>query len=204
MRYAEEATRLADQTTHKGLQLAMHAYLAYAWYFADEPTKAIAVCDAARAQFPPDPSLGVEFSGYSSYLGLGHARTLSLTAIGRLQEAVQEAERTEQLARRHDEVEILAWVQSARIEAHVSLGDTASVLERARLVLELAEKTATATGRVAARRGVAGAYILLARWSEALAALEEMLRLSRESRLVRVQEGFTLAWIAKAFLGQGD
>jgi class 3 adenylate cyclase/tetratricopeptide (TPR) repeat protein len=204
VRYAEEATQLADQTGNQGLQLAMRAPLAFARYFAGDFPEGLAVCDAAREKFPPDFSLGREFSGYSPYIALAYARGMFLQYLGRLQEAQQDLERAEQLARVHNDSEILAWIQSQRIDVAARRGDTAAALERARLAVELAEKSAVAFGRVIALYTLGLAHGLVAQWSEAIAALEEALRLSRDSRAFRVGEGEILAMLAEALLGQGD
>jgi len=98
---------------------------------------------------------------------------------------------------------VRAWMQYHRVDVAARFGDTAAALERARLAVELAEKSATATGRVIARFPLGLAHGLAAQWSEAIAVWEDALRISRDFRAFRIGEGEILAMLAEALLGHG-
>jgi class 3 adenylate cyclase/tetratricopeptide (TPR) repeat protein len=203
LRYAREATRLADQTDDVGLQLGERAYFGYASVFAGRMDEGIEFCVATVRQFPADPALGVEFTGYSPYLGVLNAHAWMLVRAGRLAEGETVCDRAEDLARLHGDDEILTWLQLTRIEADILRADAAAARRHASAATTTGERSATPQSRQVALMTLGVAHRLEGRWNEAIEALEGALR-AATSGANREFEGWSGAELAHALLGSGD
>jgi class 3 adenylate cyclase/tetratricopeptide (TPR) repeat protein len=202
VRYSREATRLADQTGDQGLQLAERAYLGFACTFAGRLVEGIESCVTTCQRLPADPALGVEFTGYSPFLGLLNAHAWMLSLRGRLDEATAVCDRAEDLARVHGDREVLTWLQLPRIVMDVSRADAAAAREHARRALETGEKSATPQARMVGLIALGIAHRLDAQWDESVAVLEDALR-AATGGANREVEGWIRAELAEALLGRG-
>ena len=202
-RYSREATRLADQTDDKGLQLAERAYLGFACLLAGRLVEGIESCVATGQRFPADPTLGAEFTGYSPFIGILNGLAWMLARRGCLGEATAVCERAEHLARTHGESEVLTWLQLARVELDVICADATAARDHARCALETGEKSATPQARMVGLTVLGVAHRLNTQWDESVAALEEALR-AAIGGANRQFEGWVRAELAESLVGRGD
>ena len=77
------------------------AFLAFGCIFAGRLAEGLESCETACRTLPADPALGVEFTGYSPFLGILMAQAWILARLGRLDESTAVCDRAEQLARAH-------------------------------------------------------------------------------------------------------
>jgi class 3 adenylate cyclase/tetratricopeptide (TPR) repeat protein len=204
VRYSREATRLADQTEDQGLQLAERLWLAHACFYVGRLAEGIEVCSTACQRLPADSALGVEFTGFSPFLGILTVQSWTLCLLGRLNEATAVCERAETLARTHGDKEILTWVQvGPRIELDVIFANAAAASDHARYAMEVGEKTGSPTARAGALLALGRAHRLNMQWDEAVAVLQELLSVAF-SGISRGSEGWARSELAEALLGCGD
>jgi class 3 adenylate cyclase/tetratricopeptide (TPR) repeat protein len=203
LRYAREATRLADLTEDQGLQLAERAYVGFASIFAGRLVEGIESCVATCRRFPADPALGREFTGYSPFIGVLNAHAWMLTLSGHLDEATAVCDRAEDLAREHGDREVLTWLHLPRIEMDAACADVAAARARARRALETGEKAITPQSSMVGRVVFGIAHRLDGRWDESVAALEDPLR-AATTGANREIEGWIRTELAEALLGRGE
>jgi adenylate cyclase len=202
-RYSREATRLADQTEDQGLQIAQRSYLGFGCTFAGRLAEGLESCETACRTLPPDPALGVEFTGYSPFLGIMMAQAWLLARLGRLEEAMAVCDRAEHLARVHGDVEVLTWMQLSRIEMDVFRDDAAAAQRHARSALETGAKSTTPQSLFVGPFAMGIAHRLDASWEESLAMLEEALRFATTGSN-RMFEAWVRAELVTALLGRGE
>jgi len=202
--YSREAMRLADETDDQGLQLAQRTFLAWACILAGRLAEGIEVCSVVCQQLPPDPALGVEFTGASPFLAILSAQAWIFCRLGRLSEATAVCERVETLARAHAENEILSSVEAnARIELDIIFADGAAASNHSRYALEAGEKIGTPFTRMNGLAALGTAHRLNNEWDEAVAMLQEVVT-EATGGLYRGGEGWFRAELAEALLGRGD
>ena len=203
VRNSREATRLADQTEDQGLQLAARLWQVVACLFAGRPAEGIKVCDTARERLPADPVLGVEFTGFSPFLGILWFQAWLLCQLGRLNEAAAVCEEAESLARAHGENEVFLLLQVARIELDIIFANPAAARDHARSAQEAAEKVANPSARNTASSALGTAHRLNKQWNEAVAVLQEAVSTAVDG-VNRSHEDWYRAELAEALLGRGD
>ncbi len=203
VRYCREATRLADQTDDQGLQIAQRAFLGFGSTFAGCLVEGLASCEMACRTLPAEPALGVQFTGYSPFLGILMVQAWLLARIGRLDESTAVCDRAEQLARAHGDVEVLTWMQLARIEGDALRSDAAAARHHAHAALETGAKATTPQSLFVGAFILGMALRLDAAWNESIARLQEALRMATSGNN-RMFEGLVRAELAKALLGRGD
>jgi class 3 adenylate cyclase/tetratricopeptide (TPR) repeat protein len=174
--HSREATRLADQTDDQGLQIAQRSFLGFATTFAGRLAEGLESCETACRTLPADPALGVEFTGYSPFLGILMTHAWILARLGRLDEAMAVCDRAEHLAKTHGDVEVLTWMQLPRIEVDVLRHDAAAARTRARSALETGAKSTTPQSLFVGPLALGIAHGLDGAWDESFAMLEEALR----------------------------
>ncbi len=203
VRYSREATRLADQTENRALQIAQRAFLGFGCTFAGRLAEGLESCETACRTLPADPALGVEFTGYSPFLGILMARAWILARLGRLDESTAVCDRAEHLARAHGDVEVLTWMQLARVEVDVLRDDAAAAGNHARSALETGAKSTTPQALFAGPLALGVAHRLATAWDESLARLDEALR-AATSGANRMFESWVRTERVKALLGRGE
>ena len=201
--HSREARRLADQTDDQGLQIAQRSFLGFACLFAGRLAEGLESCETACRTLPADPELGVEFTGYSPFLGILMAHAWILARLGRLEEAMAACDHAEHLAQAHGDVEVLTWMQLARIEMDVLCDDAAAAHRHARSALETGAKSTTPQSLFSGAFALGVAHRLNAAWDESLAGLEEALR-AATSGANRMFEGWVRAELVKTLLGCGE
>jgi class 3 adenylate cyclase/tetratricopeptide (TPR) repeat protein len=203
VRYSREATRLADQTEDQGLQIAQRSYLGFGCVFAGRLAEGLESCETACRRLPPDPALGVEFTGYSPFLGILMTQAWLLVRLGRLDEAMAMCDRAEHLARAHGDVEVLTWMQLTRIEVDVLRDDAAAARRHARSALETGAKSTTPQSLFVGSLALGVAHRLDGAWNESLAMLKEALRMATSGNN-RMFEAWVRAELVKALLGRSE
>ena len=203
VRHSREATRLADQTDDQGLQIAQRSFLGFACTFAGRLAEGLESCETACRTLPADPALGVEFTGYSPFLGILMTQAWLLARLGRLDESTAVCDRAEHLARAHGDVEVLTWMQLPRIEVDVLRDDAAAARSHARSALETGAKSTTPQSLFVGPFALGIAHRLDAAWDESIAMLEEALR-GATSGANRMFEGWVRAELVKTLLGRGE
>jgi len=200
--YAREAVRLADETADQGLQIAQRAFLGFACTLAGRLAEGLESCEAACRTLPADPALGVEFTGYSPFLGILMAQAWLLVRLGRADESTAVCDRAETLARVHGDIEVLTWMQLTRIEVDVLRGDVRSARGRGHTALETGAKASTPQSLLVGPLVMGIAHRLDGAWDESIARLEEALAWAT-SGSNREFEGWIHSELALALLGRG-
>jgi class 3 adenylate cyclase/tetratricopeptide (TPR) repeat protein len=203
VRYCRDATRLADQTDDTGLQLGLRAFLAYGCVLAGRLTEGIEVCETACQQFPADPTLGEEVTGYSPFIGILNTHAWFLARLGRLDEATVMCQQGEDLARLHGDNEVLTWLQLPRIEVDISCANATAARDHARCAMETGAKATTPQSRFVGLLVPGISHRLNREWDESVAVLEDALR-AASGGANRMFEGWVRAELAKALLGRGE
>jgi adenylate cyclase len=203
VRYCREATRLADQTGDEGLRIAQRAFLGFGCTFAGRLSEGLESCETAYRTLPAEPTLGVEFTGYSPFLGILMVQAWLLVRSGRIDESTAVWDRAERLARAQGDLEVLTWMQLSRIEVAVLGDDVAAAHRHAAAALETGAKTANPQSLFVGGFILGVAHRLDAAWEDAIAKLEDAMR-SAASGNNRMFEAYVRAELARAFLGRGD
>ena len=201
--HSREATRLADQTDDQGLQIAQRSFLGFACTFAGRLAEGLESCETACRTLPADPALGVEFTGYSPFLGILMTHAWLLARLGRLDESTAVCDRAEHLARAHGDVEVLTWMQLPRIEVDVLRDDAAAARSHARSAMETGAKSTTPQSLFIGPFAMGIAHRLDGAWDDSFAMLEEALRWAT-SGSNRMFVGWVRAERVKTLLGRGE
>ena len=201
---ASEAARVAAQTGDAGLLLATQTGLVYSHFAAGRLREALAFAEAAVAQGQHDPQPAVRVLSLNPYLFCLWWRGSLRAAAGRLDEAARDLDDALRLAREQGEVENLGWVHGAYVMLAEYTGETGAVLDHARQLIEIAERTGSSFSRAFAYRILGLAYLLREEWSEAVGPLDQALAISRERGVAREQEPLMLAHLARASVESGQ
>lgn len=202
-RYSLEATRLADRTGDLGLQIAQRAFLGFGSTFSGRMTDGIESSETVHRTLPADPALGIEFTGFSPYLGILMSHAWMLARLGRLDESTSVCDRAEKLARDFGDIEVLTWLQLPRIEVNVLRNDPASARENARSALGTAARASTPQSLFVGPMSLGISQALDGTWDEAVTSLEEALRWV-SSLSNRMFEGWVRSVLSEALLGRGE
>jgi class 3 adenylate cyclase/tetratricopeptide (TPR) repeat protein len=203
VRHTREAAKLAEQVGDPELALAMNSYHAYSLLFAGSSPELIQHCERALRGSPEGVKLGTQFTGYSPYLGLLQALSWAQGSSGQIGASQETAARAVQLARDHQELEVLAWIQALQHPAFWT-GDPSSVLEAAREAWTAAEKFGSAQTRSAAACGLGNAHTMRGEWDEAVSESERGIGLCREARVNLLLLPYYQAVLALALAGRGE
>jgi len=201
---ATEEVRAADRTGDRVVAAVSHLDLVLANRVLGHLPDALAAADAARALLPDDPTAGRDLFGFSIPLNLVQFRILVLAPMGRLREAERELGRAVELAGRHGDFQVLAWLCATGVVCAGFSGDGPRALEYGRRGTELAEKVGDAATRANSYAILGYAHLLNEKWAEAIALLEGALALARDRAVGLFWEPFTLAVLAEAHLGSGE
>ena len=203
VKHSRESTRLADQTEDQGLRIAQRAYLGFASVFAGRLAEGLESCELVDRTLPADPALGVEFTGYSPFLGILMTRAWNLFRLGRVDEATVVCDRADRLAREHGDVEVLTWMQLTRVEIDTLYNDASAAYGHARSALETGAKSTTPQSLFVGLLLMMVAHRLSGEWEEALAQGEEALRQATSGNN-RMFEAWVAAELVKIRLGRGE
>jgi len=124
--------------------------------------------------------------------------------MGRLGEAENTLARAREVARQHEQLDALCWMEANTVLLARLGGNVVRPLDHARAAMELAEKVGNAFAGVIARWGLGTAHGLAEDWPASIATLESGVTLARERRAVLIFEPAMLACLAGAYLRVGD
>jgi tetratricopeptide (TPR) repeat protein len=166
--------------------------------------EALAEDEQALRERPADLMTGADLVTVSPYIWFVMLRGVLLTAMGHLDDATRACDRAVELARAHDDFEVLAQALSfastlASLEAN---GDAA--FAHARHALEIAEKTGSAFSRILAHHALGEALLLQGQASAAVDALQRALAILQDRHAGRQDEPGILRVLAEAHLAAGD
>jgi class 3 adenylate cyclase/tetratricopeptide (TPR) repeat protein len=200
VRYSREAIRLADRTGEQGLQIAQRAYLGFASTFAGRLAEGLESCETACRTLPADPALGVEFTGYSPFLGILMTQAWLLVRLGRLGKSKEACDRAEHLAREYGDIEVRTWMQLPRVEVDVLRGDVSAARAHALEALETGAKATTPQSLWVGPFLMGIVHRLDSAWDDSIVRLEEALGRTMSGGN-RMFEGWVRAELALALLG---
>jgi tetratricopeptide (TPR) repeat protein len=146
----------------------------------------------------------VSISSVSPYIWFVMARGILLTAMGHLDDATREFDRAVELARAHDDFEVLSQTYSFFSGLAYFKGDAEAALGHAHHALEIAEKTGSAFSRVLAYHALGEARMLRGDSTAAVSALERALAIGQDRHTARQDEALILVSLAEACLTLGD
>jgi hypothetical protein len=101
-----------------------------------------------------DPTAGIDLWGMSSLLSVTHVWIYVLAWTGRLGEAERELRHACEVAKQHQQLDMLCWMETATVYLARLGGNIVRPLEHARTAIELAEKVGNALRRGASGRCV--------------------------------------------------
>src|SRR5262245_17044993 len=195
---AAKAVRLPDESDDPATRLGLRVTQIAAHY-----EEALAYDERALRDPPADLMVGVDLVGVSPYIWFVMFRGILLTTMGRLDEATRELDRAVELARAHDDFEVLAQTHAFSCILACLEADEHSALAHAHHALEIAEKTGSAFSRVLAHHALGEARLLRREPSAAVDALERALAIGRDRQAGRQDEAMILSWLAEARLAAG-
>jgi ATP/maltotriose-dependent transcriptional regulator MalT len=150
-----------------------------------------------------DPTLGIAMVGISTANSFSH-RALILVDLGRFDEADDAFGRFDQMARRFNENETIAWNDTFRSRLAELRGDVQSALSMARRAVEGAERIGSLLARGLSHGCYGAALGQNAEWEAAVQSIEFGLEISRANRVGLFFEGYFMAALAEAHLGLGE
>src|SRR5262249_23287893 len=109
---AAEAVRLADESDDPATKLGLRVSLVAAHYEAGRVREALTYVEQALEAPPADLTMGTDVVTVSPYIWFVMFRGILLMATGRLDDAARELDRAVELARAHDDFEVLAQTHS--------------------------------------------------------------------------------------------
>ena len=203
VRLSWEAARIAERTGDAALRAAVWPPLVRSHLLSGRLREALTLSEQALSTMPGDAAFGT-LLGYSPYLNLLQLRANLLAYAGRWPEAASGFERMIVVAREHGSQGLVASASSDYGWWAGLFGDPPTALAQGRRGLEIAEKLGNQMTRVYAHNALGVAELSAGRTSEAVAALEQALRIAREMRTGEEAALLTLAHLAEAHLAEGD
>jgi class 3 adenylate cyclase/tetratricopeptide (TPR) repeat protein len=198
-----EGLRLAELCGDDGLKLALRVTLAYAYEVAGRIEDALALTQQVLRDPPPDLKRGGGSLGFSPYAFFAYFAANLLTQLGRLGEARLQLERALALARELDEPDIQSLAHGFFCYFARCFGDGEIARGHAADAVRIAEALGSALSRTFAYRGLGISHYMSGEAQPAAAALENALKIARESRTVLWVEPYVLADLAEAYVALG-
>jgi class 3 adenylate cyclase/tetratricopeptide (TPR) repeat protein len=198
--YLLEATETAERAGAADLEFA--GPLATVLWILGRHDEALAQVERAIKEFPEGRSFpnAIGLTAYPFLLWMkGHV----LTGVGRLEEARWFHERAISAAQAANDFEVLGLAQSWLAYIYEMTGDVASAVDCARKGVEATERRAVPHFQCETYTNLGLAQLLSGDSAAAIAALEHVVALARESRMI-LWEGRALAYLAQAYLAEGE
>ncbi len=202
--HALEAVRLAEQTGDSLLIGALQDMVITANAHLGRLAAAQEGYTRAVALLGDDPMAGIDFYGISPLLNLASAWFYALVLMGRFGEAERELTRAREIAKQHQQLDPLCYIEAETVFLARLGGNVARPLDHARSAIELAEKVGNAFAGVFASWGLGMAHGLAGEWPASIAALESAVTLARDRRSFLIMEPTLLAYLAESYAGAGD
>src|SRR5262245_29761962 len=148
--------------------------------------------------------IAIDLLSFNPYIWFVMFRGILLMALGRLDDAAREVGRAVELARAHEDFEVLA--QALAFSTHLACleCDEQAALAHAQHALEIAEKTGSAFSRILAYHALGEVQTLRGESSAAVDTLERALAIGRDRQAGRQNEALILPLLAEAHLAAGD
>ena len=201
---AVEARRIADRCGDRAARAAVGGDQIWALYCKGRLAESVAVADDFRELTGGDVQLGVALVGYSIHLVTYLFSAFALIEMGRLREAEARAVRALELAQQYGPEETRCWAHFGWVDLAVAKGELGpSVLARARLAAEAAERAGSHQAEAMSHLALSVAGAQDGQWDLAIAAAEEGLRVWRTKRTCGDFASRMLAAHARALLGAG-
>jgi adenylate cyclase len=200
----QEAVRLADESDDLEVRVVARQGASYAHWVAGRLSDGLALCEEVALLGERDLRLGVDMWGYSMCIWFQVMRPWILICLGRYSEVPADVNRGAQLARDHDEPEVLGWIHDTYSRVAEMRGDGRSALAHAQQALELAERIGSPQSQVFAYSCLGHAHLLNESWGDAAEFLEHALAVAREKRTFLAWEAWYLSGLAEARRGNGD
>ncbi len=199
---ATEALRLAEEIGDVGLQVGLHARLAWVEILRADARAGIAVTERGIALAHGDPELGREVAGYSPLLSLLTFRAFFLFFSGRLAEGAAELESAIARSRAIGDEDSLQFPLGQTSALAYFSGDARSAVPRVLESLEITARIGHRWGLAMAHSCLGHVYLVAQEWKRALDALEEEQRLRGD-----IYDPYGKSWLlqglAAAHLGLG-
>ena len=198
-----EGLRLAELCGDEAVKLTLRVALAYAYEVAGRIEDALELTQQVLVQPPADPKLRAGAFGFSPYAFFAYFAANLLTQLGRLGEARVQLERALRLARELDEPDIQSLAHGFFCYFARCYGDADIARSHAADAVRIAESLGSALSRTFAYRGLGISHFMGGELQPAAAALENALKIARESRTVLWVEPYVLADLAEAYVALG-
>jgi class 3 adenylate cyclase/tetratricopeptide (TPR) repeat protein len=198
-----EGLRLAEHCGDDSVKLAIRVPLVYAYEIAGRIEDAVELTQEVLRHPPEDPKLGAGALGFSPYAFFAYFAANLLTQLGRLDEARVQLERALELARELDEPDIQSLAHGFFCYFARCSGDPETARSHAADAVRIAEALGSALSRTFAYRGLGISHLMSEEWQPAASALENALKIARESRTVLWVEPYVLADLAEAYVALG-
>jgi tetratricopeptide (TPR) repeat protein len=145
----EESVTLADSTGDPELRWAAREPFELVLLLVGDLVPALQMNDEQIEFSRADPTIGIAMVGFSTAFSFCH-RGWILTDLGRFEEAMDAFRRSEEMARRFNENEILSWNDVSRARMFERTGDVQAALSTGRPAVESAERIGSLFARVVA------------------------------------------------------
>jgi class 3 adenylate cyclase/tetratricopeptide (TPR) repeat protein len=198
-----QAVALAEETGDPAL-LINTAGVSYGFFLTGEYRRGIAVLDRAIEVAESDPEAG---GGLTAVSPLGSALIFKggyLTTMGGLEEGRELSERGMKLCAEKEDIETIGWGHMWMTWNTFFAGEPEAALSHARQALDIAERRGDSFSRTWSWTWLGGAELAQGHWTEAIAACERALELSRELRTAVDSNTWSMLWLAEAKLGNGE
>jgi tetratricopeptide (TPR) repeat protein len=162
------------------------------------------VLDRAIEVAESDPEAG---GGLTVVSPLGSALIFKggyLTTMGSLEEGRELSERGMKLCAEREDIETIGWGHMWMTWNTFFAGEPEAALSHARQALDIAERRGDSFSRTWSWTWLGGAELAQGHWTEAIAACERALELSRELRTAVDSNTWSMLWLAEAKLGNGE
>jgi class 3 adenylate cyclase/tetratricopeptide (TPR) repeat protein len=203
VRYAEEATRVADRTGDAELRCGARGYLVAALLFSGDTKRCLATCDEVDEISEGDPHRGARISGFSPLLTARMVRLRAAGYGGDPATFLRDHPAQVQLAADLGYPEMTNWFLMDEVWFSLALGRGEGAQTRAREGMRRAE-TQPPLSAIAAHLALCAALSGEGDWDALLEESQSLLRTMRETRVVRTYEASALDLLAVAQLALGQ
>jgi class 3 adenylate cyclase/tetratricopeptide (TPR) repeat protein len=199
-----EARLVADQTTDKGLRVAVRWSLVCAHIPPGHLAAALECADQGLELAHGDPKLGTEVAGFSPALSLLSLRAALLGWVRGPGQGVGHLDRALALAREHADLFTACVTDGIRAWLCRMNGEGRTALAPAREAVEIAERIGINSLRANAYGRLGIAYALTQQWDDAVTTLNHALGITRAHSTMVHEQALILAVLSWAQIGSGD
>jgi class 3 adenylate cyclase/tetratricopeptide (TPR) repeat protein len=201
---AEEVDRLSSEIGDPGLRMASLNVPIYSLTVQGRFAEALALTDEGIALSAQDPTLGGGIVMTCPYAWCLFMRGVILAAMGYLEEAAPELDRSLRVAQEQGDLEAQSWTHNGYVLLARYTGEAETVLSHATQGYEIAERIGDAFSRIYALYYLGYARLMIGETDEAITVLERSIELAREARTGLEFEAARFAGLAEALLSSGD